>query len=86
MAKSKFPCGHDGGKPIDNKDVIILGASNAYCTSCKKEFEWMPAHWREKIPRVEKELSKNPVQSGESGQTAEMEATLPKKKLGIFGH
>ena len=63
MAKSKFPCGHDGGKPIDNKDVIILGSDNAYCTSCKKEFEWIPAHWREKIPRKETEdqPAKNPV-------------------------
>ena len=62
MAKSKFPCGHEGGKPIDNKDVIILGSDNAYCTVDKKEFEWMPAHWREKVPRTEKDdLKQNPV-------------------------
>ncbi len=66
MAKSKFPCGHEGGKPIDNKDVIILGSNNAYCTVDRKEFEWIPAHWREKIPRTEKEeLSKNPVAPAE---------------------
>ena len=83
MAKSKFPCGHTGGKPIDNKDVIILGSDNAYCTSCRKEFEWMPAHWREKIPRLEK-----PAGAAESGETYDKEiavAVEPKKKLGIFG-
>ena len=79
MPKTNLPCGHSSKH---DSDSITYFGDYAECRHpqhtkeerAKKRYEWVPAHWREIIPKSKSE------QNTESGETAEVEHAAEKER------